>query len=90
VIVVAEDDSVINWALQTSTMMRAKGFSAEVVATGSPRKRYDKAVKLGAKVIYSLSSRDGEFSHRAKGDEAIIRQLDAAFLEIVSSNETRK
>jgi histidyl-tRNA synthetase len=34
--------------------LRRKGFWAELIATGSARKRYDKAVKLGCREIVQL------------------------------------
>jgi histidyl-tRNA synthetase len=77
-IVVVEDDAALNWGVQAVSAMRSSGFSAELLATGSPRKRFDKAVKAGARTIYALSFRDGERACRVKGDEGVIERIGAA------------
>ncbi len=59
VAVVAEADGAIESALALVTALRRNGHSAEAVASGSARKRYDKAVKLDSREIVSLSM-DGE------------------------------
>ncbi|MCJ2179290.1 histidine--tRNA ligase [Novosphingobium album (ex Hu et al. 2023)] len=54
-----EDDAALGYAQKTITALRHQGIDAEMIATGSPRKRFDKAVKLGAKVLVSFVMRDG-------------------------------
>jgi histidyl-tRNA synthetase len=39
--------------------MRRAGLAAELVATGSPRKRFDRAKKLNPAALVSLDVRDG-------------------------------
>ena len=46
VAVVVEDDRAQTAAMTAVASLRRAGMSAELVATGSPRKRYDKALKL--------------------------------------------
>ncbi|SEL71036.1 histidyl-tRNA synthetase [Sphingomonas palmae] len=46
VVVVIEDDAAQAEATAALAKLRRAGVSAELVATGSPRKRYDKALKL--------------------------------------------
>jgi histidyl-tRNA synthetase len=46
VVVVVEDDAATVAATAALATLRRAGISAEFVATGSPRKRYDKAMKL--------------------------------------------
>ena len=46
VAVVVEDDRAQSDALTALARLRRAGLSAELVATGSPRKRYDKALKI--------------------------------------------
>ncbi|MFO6446797.1 histidine--tRNA ligase [Erythrobacter sp. NE805] len=53
-IIVVEDDTRLAEAIGLIGDVRRHGFTAELVASGSPRKRYDKAVKRGAEVILSL------------------------------------
>ncbi|MBK5265338.1 MAG: histidine--tRNA ligase [Alphaproteobacteria bacterium] len=59
VIMAAEDDRAIQDGIRVLTALRRSGISAEMIATGSPRKRYDKATKVLAKVLVSIKH-DGE------------------------------
>jgi histidyl-tRNA synthetase len=58
-IIVVEDDARIAEAVGLIGNVRRQGFTAELIASGSPRKRYDKAVKRGAEVILSLRQEMG-------------------------------
>ncbi len=49
--VVAEDDGILETAMGAATKLRQAGLSVELVSTGSPRKRYDKAARLSPHVI---------------------------------------
>ncbi|MGC5799975.1 histidine--tRNA ligase [Sphingomonas sp. NFX23] len=55
VIVAVEDDRAIGLGHRLLRSLRKDGLSAEMIATGSPRKRYDKAAKVNAKVLVSLN-----------------------------------
>ncbi len=59
IMIVVEMDSALPLAFRALRLFRGAGFSADMVASGSPKKRYDKAAKLGPKVIVSMR-RDGE------------------------------
>lgn len=59
VIVVAEDASLESVATASVARLRREGFSADTIVTGSPRKRFDRAVRLDPCQIISLQ-RDGE------------------------------
>jgi histidyl-tRNA synthetase len=50
--------------------LRAAGLSVELVASGSPRKRYDRAVKKGAAEIVVLGFADGAVTRRVKASGA--------------------
>ena len=65
-----EDDAV----LMTSAFRRA-GFSTELVATGSPRKRFDKARKAEPAILISLDIRRNNFTVINQDFE---READAA------------
>jgi histidyl-tRNA synthetase len=76
VIVVVEDDSLLARATGAIGRLRAAGMSADLVATGSPRKRFDKASKMGAAALVSFSTRDGAEVVNVRGDaKADIEQL---------------
>jgi len=54
VIIAVEEDSALDLAVRALSLLRREGLSADMIATGSPRKRYDKASKVPAKVLVSL------------------------------------
>lgn len=68
--IAVEDDSLLNLGTKANTELRAIGFSTEMIASGSPRKRYDKAAKIPAKVLVSISVRDGKTFIRTQADPA--------------------
>jgi histidyl-tRNA synthetase len=55
-IVVAEDDFAIPMATWVASTLRASAISVELVATGSPRKRYDKAAKAQPRYVCALAT----------------------------------
>ncbi|MDY7097306.1 MAG: histidine--tRNA ligase [Pseudomonadota bacterium] len=65
VIVVVEDDALMAEAIAALGKLRAGGLTAELFATGSPRKRFDKASKMGADSLVSFISAD---SVRVRGE----------------------
>ena len=72
VAIAVEDDTALPTAFRALKLFRENGLSAEMVATGSPRKRFDKAAKMGAKVVVGLRL-DGDapvFGTRAAADVA--------------------
>ena len=80
VIVVVENDDLIQRAIAAIGKIRAGGHSSELMASGSPRKRFDKAVKAGADKIVAFDLRDGVEHVRIKADDharsAIEKLLD--------------
>ena len=69
VVVVVENDELIEHAITAIGKIRAGGHSADLMATGSPRKRFDKAVKAGADKIVAFDLRDGVEHVRIKADD---------------------
>ncbi|AOL22298.1 histidyl-tRNA synthetase [Erythrobacter litoralis] len=65
VIVVVEDDTLLADAIASIGKLRAAGFAAEMLATGSVRKRFDKASRMGAKSLVSFVSAE---SVRVRGE----------------------
>jgi histidyl-tRNA synthetase len=59
VVIAVEDDAALMAATTGLAELRRAGFSADMIASGSPRKRFDKAVKIGGKMLVSISMRDG-------------------------------
>ncbi len=64
VIMAVEDDLALPDAQRVITAVRMRGLSADMIATGSPRKRYDKATKINAYVLLSVRWQDGKAAVR--------------------------
>ena len=79
VIVVVEDDALLNRGIQAIADLRREGFVAELIASGSPRKRFDKAVKLGAAAIASISSKDGVGQVSLKAENELRARISGIF-----------
>jgi histidyl-tRNA synthetase len=58
VVVVSENRDFDVDAIGFATALRKAGFTTELMATGNPKKRFDKASKLGAKARVTLDRRD--------------------------------
>jgi histidyl-tRNA synthetase len=67
--IVVEDDAALTVALTSASRLRSSGLSVELVTTGSPRKRYDRAVKKGAREIVVLGMADGAVTRRVKSND---------------------
>ena len=73
-VLAVEEDAALDQAVRLVAALRRAGLSADMVATGSPRKRYDKASRMAARVLVSVRA-DGV---TAKGtDEAARGQVEA-------------
>ncbi|QCI94012.1 histidine--tRNA ligase [Novosphingobium sp. EMRT-2] len=62
-------------ALALTAEYRRAGFIAELFASGSPRKRFDKAQKSQPQVIISLDQRDGHKGNAFKCDRALYERF---------------
>ena len=80
-IVVAENAARETEALAMVMELRKAGVEAELVATGSAKKRFDRARKMDPAVLISLDVRDGVNSHSAKllRDTMQREKIDAIF-----------
>ena len=68
VAVVVEDDRAAGAGWRAASRLRQGGLSTEVIATGSPRKRYDRAIKKGAAEIIVLTVAGGTVAARTRGE----------------------
>ncbi|MEO6153875.1 MAG: histidine--tRNA ligase [Croceibacterium sp.] len=78
-VVVVEDDLAQMAGYKALSALRRAGIDAEIVASGSRRKRFDKAVKIGSRILVIAdahnelpvldvrSSADGELEARVRG-----------------------
>jgi len=79
-VIAVEDDSQLAFAMKAMTALRNGGFATEIVASGSPRKRFDKAAKIPARALISIGERDGVPFTRSKTDGSDIAvRVDALF-----------
>ena len=76
-IVVVENDGAMDAAIAALGTLRRGHLTAELFASGSPRKRFDKAVKAGAEAIVAFDLRDGAPARRIKADDAATARLEA-------------
>ena len=66
VAIVVEDDAALGAGWQAAARLRRAGYSAEIIASGSPRKRFDRALKKSASEILVLGHSDGVAHARLK------------------------
>jgi histidyl-tRNA synthetase len=67
--IVVEEDAALGVAMASASLLRNSGLSVELFATGSPRKRFDRAVKKGAREIVVLGFADGIVTRRIKSND---------------------
>ncbi len=69
--VLVEDDAGLNHAFKLLSGLRAAGVASELVAAGSPKKRYDKAVKLQPKAILRVNA-SGYYGYSGEGENVAL------------------
>ena len=69
VILAIEDDAAIGFGIAALKALRSAGLSADMIATGSPRKRFDKASKLPSRVLVGVALRDGKIACNSRSAE---------------------
>ena len=75
VMMAVEDDAALALAYRGLALFRANGLSADMVATGSPRKRFDKAAKLGAKVLVGLRMEGGTVNVSTRAATGVVEEI---------------
>jgi histidyl-tRNA synthetase len=72
VAVVVENDLEMGHGFKVASLLRSAGIAVEFVATGSPRKRFDRATKLGTQAIvaFDTTGLNGEAKTRIRADQA--------------------
>ena len=79
VIVVAESDEMIPKAIRALARFRELGYSADLVASGSPKKRYKKASSTDAAAIVSLNHGTEGTVSDFKGSNPRAGEVEAAW-----------
>jgi histidyl-tRNA synthetase len=80
IVVVVEDDEMTAAGQAAVSAIRRAGMSAEFIASGGKKKRFDKAVKLGSHVILAVS--DGERRLRYQSEGPIRERLVSALQDL--------
>jgi histidyl-tRNA synthetase len=75
VIIAVEDDAAMTHATTVLAGLRRAGLSVDMIATGSPRKRFDKATKVNARSILSLVVREGRIHCGQRGDKEMVGRV---------------
>jgi histidyl-tRNA synthetase len=76
VVIAVEDDNLVSQGTAILIALRRAGFAAESVTTGSPRKRYDKAVAKNARILFAIKLDQGNPALTVRSKEAQNGQLD--------------
>lgn len=76
-VIAVEDDGQLAPAMKAMAALRNGGFATEIVASGSPRKRFDKAAKIPAHALISVGTRDGALHINVRGDGDRAKQVEA-------------
>lgn len=87
VAVVAEEDNAIPAALTAVTRFRRHGWSATLVASGSPRKRFDKAVKEKPSAIESVRVADGKVIRRLQMLRENVERIEEKLLALLARDD---
>jgi histidyl-tRNA synthetase len=75
VVVVVENDDAMGQALVALNVLRSDGLSSELQATGSPKKRFDKAVKANPRAILSLGGGGTVPAPVRSSDESLVNRI---------------
>ncbi|WP_420607679.1 histidine--tRNA ligase [Novosphingopyxis sp.] len=75
VVLALEEDEYLPEAYLLLRQLRDAGLSAQMIASGSPRKRFDKATKIPASVVVSLAKHREQRSTRREQMKFSIRSL---------------
>ncbi|GAA4045708.1 histidine--tRNA ligase [Parerythrobacter jejuensis] len=83
IVVVVEDDEMIEVGQEAVSAIRNAGLSAEFIASGGKKKRYDKATKVGSHAILSMSDGERRLRFRSEGAdcERVAAQLKSLNLD---------
>jgi len=74
-IVVVEDDGYMATAITALKVLRGDGLSVEMLAAGSPRKRFDKAVKAKPRGILSIGGQGHMAAPVRSDDEDLVNRV---------------
>ena len=88
VVIAVENDNLVSQGAAILNALRRAGFAADAVATGSPRKRFDKAVAKNARILFAIQLDEGNPSWTVRSKEAHADEI-APIQKIVSDIVSR-
>lgn len=88
VVIAVENDNLVPQGAAILNALRRAGFAADAVTTGSPRKRFDKAVAKNARILFAIQLADGNPSWTVRSKEAHADEI-APIQKIVSDIVSR-
>lgn len=80
IVVVVEDDKMTADGQSAVSAIRKAGLSADFIASGGKKKRFDKAVKLGAHVILAMSDGERRLRYQTEGTDQ--KRLSSALAQL--------
>ncbi len=84
VVIAVEDDDSIGVAQRGLSALRRADLSSELVASGSPRKRFDKALKMQPRLVISAS--DQSLARRllvgGNDDPTLVDRVESALMDV--------
>ena len=80
VVVVVEDDKMTAEGQKAVSAIRSVGLSAEFIASGGKKKRFDKAVKVGSHVILAMSDGERRLRYQSEGEDK--ERISSALLSL--------
>jgi histidyl-tRNA synthetase len=88
VVIAVENDNLVLKGAAILNALRRAGFAADAVTTGSPRKRFDKAVAKNARILFAIQLDEGNPSWTVRSKEAHADEI-APIQKIVSDIVSR-
>ena len=88
VVIAVENDNLVPQGAAILNALRRAGFAVDAVTTGSPRKRFDKAVAKNARILFAIQLDEGNPSWTVRSKEAHADEI-APIQKIVSDIVSR-
>jgi histidyl-tRNA synthetase len=88
VALVIEADGLSDFTARSMRALREEALSVEAFDTGSPRKRYDKAAKSGASIIYVVRREDDKLVGSARGHDQGLFESTTKIMERLLAAES--
>jgi len=76
VVIAVENDEALAFSQSVLAQFRHAGFASDIIASGSPKKRFDKATKAGSASIVSFSWRDEAIAYGVRGPSELTDLID--------------